>query len=350
MVYLCIELAQLEHEVYLLSHTNEPGTYRRVHNYDYTQNSTRDFYFRHAFDSVVVINASGMGADFRSVLPHTTRLMLWATVDIDQPPLLALLNSKSRTQWDYVIAVCEYQLTRLVNFLHLEASKCLVLRNAISPAFENLFASETQLSESKRAPATPLMVYTSTPFRGLEQLLEIFPRFRKMFPPARLRVYSSMKVYQKSEGQEEQWLVDLYGRCQSTPGIEYIGSLAQPHLAEELRSASILAYPNVFAETSCIAAMEAMASGCLVVTSEFGALPETVNRFSQLVPVAFRSLDDFLQEYYDALAAVFMEFYSHPEGMYKHLWEQVQFTNRAYTWRARALEWMETLHNLGITG
>ena len=88
--------------------------------------------------------------------------------------------------------------------------------------------------------------------------------------------------------------------------------------------------------------MEATASGCLVVTSELGALPETVNRFSQLVPVTFHSVEEFVREYTQSLVAVYTELAMHPETMGTHLWEEVQFANAHYTWGVRAQEWMET--------
>jgi glycosyltransferase involved in cell wall biosynthesis len=100
----------------------------------------------------------------------------------------------------------------------------------------------------------------------------------------RLKVFSSLKVYQVTEERDE-W-EPLYRRCAETAGVEYVGSLTQPELPRELRSVNILAYPNTFAETSCISVMEALASACFVVTSNWGYLPETTAGFAPLIPLS----------------------------------------------------------------
>ncbi len=346
LAYLAIELAGLGHEITLLSNTTQTGTLRGVSCLNYTDQLGTDYLQNQVFDAVVVINATRMGPQFKSCLKEGTPLILWATLDVDQPPLHPLLQKEVRQAWDGIAAVSEYHRLRLVNHLHVDMERVYVLRNAMAPVFENQFKDGADLAQAKRATGAPRLAYTSTPFRGLESLMDLYPRFSQLFPAAVLKVFSSMQVYQKGGNDEEKWLLDLYEKCRNMAGVDYVGSIPQPLLAQELRSTSILAYPSTFSETSSIAVMEAMASGCLVVTSEFGALPETTRRYSQLVPVAFRSIDDFEKEYFNALVAVFMEFYSHPEAMYDHLWEQVCFANQEYTWRQRAHDWVAVLEKM----
>ena len=132
-----------------------------------------------------------------------------------------------------------------------------------------------------RAPSRTdplLLAYTSTPFRGLDLLAGMFPLIPR---PCRLRVFSDMGTY--LTGPSDSQFQALYDQCRNTPGIEHVGTLAQPELAEALRAVSILAYPCTFPETGCIAALEAMAAGCAVVASDLGALAETTAGHALLV-------------------------------------------------------------------
>ena len=346
LAYLAIELAALGHQITLLSNTEDTGMMRGVTCLNYARQIETDYLASQAFDGIVVINATRLGPILKKRLNEGTQLILWATLDVDQPPLHPLLQKEIRQAWDGIAAVSEYHRLRLVNHLHVDMERVHVLRNAMAPVFENQFIDGAELAQVKRATGAPQLAYTSTPFRGLESLMDLYPRFSQFFPASVLKVFSSMQVYQKGGNDEEKWLLDLYEKCRNMPGVMYVGSIPQPQLARELRSTSILAYPSTFSETSSIAVMEAMASGCLVVTSEFGALPETTRRFSQLVPVAFRSVADFEKEFFNALVAVFMEFYSHPEAMYDHLWEQVCFANEQYTWHQRARDWIAVLEKM----
>jgi hypothetical protein len=84
-----------------------------------------------------------------------------------------------------------------------------------------------------------------------------------------------MQVYGMTEADDRRQFHALYEKTKQ-PGVNLVGSLPQLELAARLAQARVLAYPNHYAETFCIAAAEAQAAGCAVVTSDRGALPETV--------------------------------------------------------------------------
>ena len=50
-----------------------------------------------------------------------------------------------------------------------------------------------------------------------------------------------------------------------------------------LKEVHIFSYPSIWIETSCISAIEAMAAGCEVVTTDLGALKETCLPFAKFV-------------------------------------------------------------------
>jgi glycosyltransferase involved in cell wall biosynthesis len=66
--------------------------------------------------------------------------------------------------------------------------------------------------------------------------------------------------------------------------VVYRGSIPNSELRAELPTFDILAYPNTFEETSCIAVIEALSAGLRVVTSNLGALPETTEGWARMYP------------------------------------------------------------------
>jgi len=117
-------------------------------------------------------------------------------------------------------------------------------------------------------------------------------------------------------------------------------------LAEQLRAASVLAYPNTFAETSCIAVLEALASGCRIITSDLGALPETTAGFARLIPINGDSAG-YLNRFIDETVGVLQEFAAaDTAGAERCLRRQVEQINQHSTWPVRAQEWVANLRRL----
>lgn len=129
------------------------------------------------------------------------------------------------------------------------------------------------------------VVYTSSPDRGLDIMLELWPEVRKRVPGAVLcSTYSRWYDIVAEQYPQAAPLRDRIIGLLEQPGVTRIkGGLGQRALAELMRSSLVWAHPSWFTgagaqfhETSCISAMEAQAAGCVVVASNWGALTETV--------------------------------------------------------------------------
>jgi glycosyltransferase involved in cell wall biosynthesis len=215
---------------------------------------------------------------------------LWCQDDADQPFLQGLKDpgvaAKIYESSTAFIMISHFQTARWQDAFAVPGEKLFVSSNGIDlPRFK---IDRTQLARRE-----PHAYFASTPFRGLAGLLEAWPIVRQVIGPrAKLKICSGLAVYGDAETPENQ---ALYDKARTLEGVEYLGSVGQAQLREVAASCRALAYPCTFPETGCIAAMEAMASGCVVVGTALGALPETAWR-NPLVPICENYLDLWIGE------------------------------------------------------
>jgi glycosyltransferase involved in cell wall biosynthesis len=336
VVYLARELAARGHGVTLFNNTTRPGTYSGIECPGIASGIAPDRF--NGFDVAVVMN-SASGLHIRAA-GATLPLALWSQHAADQPAVQPLASAEERLAWDKFFLVSQWQADAYAGTFGIRPQRITVLRNAVSPPFQTL---ERRRPPFFRSGVPPVLAYTSTPFRGLVALLTAFPAIRAAAPDCRLRIYSSMGVYQVPDDDDDYRV--LYDLARALPGSEYVGSLPQTALAEALAEADILAYPNTFAETSCISVMEAMAAGCLVVTSKLGALPETTAGFAILMD-PLPDMVGMAREFAKTLVGAIRTAREKPDQFADGLQRQQHHARTAYSWAARAQEWEQALEQL----
>ncbi|HMA74031.1 MAG TPA: glycosyltransferase family 4 protein [Xanthobacteraceae bacterium] len=342
LCYLAVELARLGHAITVYNGTPAPTEscnvdLRNVH--DILSPGHLN-----AFDAVVALSAA-IGRSLRRDYRVTVPMVLWTQHAYAQPAIRELSRLNERKCWTAFAFVSNWQRERYEKFFWIPREKGRVLRNAVSPAFA---------AGSERAPwfttgGPPVLFYTSTPFRGLDVLLKAFPAIRSAVAGTRLRVFSSMGVYQIPPEKDEYR--DLYDRCRATDGVEYVGSVGQSRLAEELAGGAALAYPSTFAETSCIAVLEAMALGAAVFATRLGALPETSGGLASMID--WQSDEIVLAgQFADMAIEALRLMRSNPAAAEAQRRERIKFIHDNYLWPARANEWAAWLAQLstGKTG
>lgn len=126
------------------------------------------------------------------------------------------------------------------------------------------------------------LIYSSSPDRGLEVLLHIFPKIDSR---------ANLHIFYGFENFGDQSYVDKimnridYLNSKLGNRIHYHGRVGQDRLAEEFLSSSVWAYPSGFSETFCITALEAMAGGAIPLTSNYWGLTDTVKDGGILIDI-----------------------------------------------------------------
>jgi glycosyltransferase involved in cell wall biosynthesis len=165
------------------------------------------------------------------------------------------------------------------NHHSIPTDKCHVVWNGIDhELFKPEFAPKR---ESGR------LIYSSSPDRGLDILLGMWPRLQAEAGAKSLHVFYGFDNWEKAAkatGNRESltWL-SAVKEALKQPGVHYHGRIGQDDLAIEWLKSSLWLYPTYFTETFSISAAEAMAAGVPVVTSAMAGLTTTVGAAGILI-------------------------------------------------------------------
>lgn len=123
-----------------------------------------------------------------------------------------------------------------------------------------------------------MLVNTSSPDRSLDVLPELFKRVKEQVPEARLKWAYGWEIFDNTFSHDEKrmaWKTKILKDMEEA-GIENMGRLSQKECAKLYLEGNILAYPTEFAEIDCITVKKAQACGCMPITTDFGAMQESV--------------------------------------------------------------------------
>ena len=116
-------------------------------------------------------------------------------------------------------------------------------------------------------------IYTSCSERGLKILLELWPQILDNIPDATLVIASYNRFPKNEEEEQLKKIVDAH------ESITHVGNLGVGELYEEMSSSEYWLYPCIFPETSCITALEMLASEVICLYYPCAGLPYTINGY-----------------------------------------------------------------------
>jgi glycosyltransferase involved in cell wall biosynthesis len=249
----------------------------------------------------------------------------------NDPESAHLKNPESRARFAQLAFVSQHQFTTYHMGLGVPYAGSTIMRNAIVP-FEEVTKNK---SEKIR------LIYHTTPHRGLELLIPVFLELVKMRPNLHLDVYSSFSIYGWSE--RDKPYEKLFDICRQHPNITYHGAVSNDRIRAALRAADIFAYPSIWPETSCIAAMEAMSAGVAIVAPDYAALSETLFSYGY----QYRWTEN-VQEHMQIFANVLLNVIDNYQsgGVQMNLEYQKRFADRHYNIESRVNQWKALLDRL----
>ena len=258
--------------------------------------------------------------------------VVWQHLSYDQPNVQYMRDRKFVDSVDYFLYVSHWQYNKFREHYQIPEYKSFIIKNA-TPKFE----VKPKVMDDKIK-----LLYSSTPWRGLAILIKAIDILNKTRDDFELDIYSSTRIYGDMFEQSEKGKFDtLFDKCKNTANVNFRGYGLNEQVRQALQDTHIYVYPSIFEETSCLAVIEAMSAGCHVVTTNYGALPETCGEFATMIEFD-SSVSNLIERYADTLNSVLDNY---KNNLYKEDLElQIKYYEKYYSWNTRIEEWKNFLN------
>lgn len=223
------------------------------------------------------------------------KVILWSGDSFDQSNNELLHDKLTVDNLDAIVLKGEWQKeTWLQNFMHLQNKPIHVIRKGLDVAS---MAKERSVCEA------PRFIHASTAYRGLELFLKLWPKIKEQIPEATLDCYTKTTLYLDNNNQELPYL-SLYQQMEKLPGVTVKEPLPQTEFFKVLPNYYAMLYPNTFEETVCGTALESMASGVPIITSERAGLIETVKDGKGVLIPGNPYSEEYVEKFIDAVVSL----------------------------------------------
>jgi glycosyltransferase involved in cell wall biosynthesis len=258
--------------------------------------------------------------------------VVWQHLSYDQPNVQYMRDRKFVDSVDYFVYVSHWQYNKFREHFQIPEYKSFIIKNA-TYEFEEI---------NRNKGGRVRIAYTSTPWRGLAILIKAIDILNKTRDDFELDIFSSTKIYGDAFEESEKGKFDaLFEKCKNTKNVNLHGYGLNVQIRELLKDTHIYAYPSIFEETSCLSVIEAMSAGCHVVTTNYGALPETCGEFATMIEFD-SSVNNLIERYAQTLNSVIDNY---KNNLYKDDLEmQIKYYKKYYSWNTRIQEWKNFLN------
>ena len=326
VIYLSNYLAKLGWDVEVFNNCLAPGNYNGVEwkgiwEYDRTQPAAVFITWRNALE---IFHA-----------PDGAYNVLWLH-DRQKPEYY---NDEIVNKIDKIFVLSQYHRYDLPE---IPDEKFFITGNGIVPGH---FA--------QKMPRNPFRcVYASSPDRGLDIVLNLWPDIIKEVPEAELHIYYGFgkaydEIHKNNKGMRD-FKSQILNTVEKLPNVFWHGRIGHKELVKEFQQSALWLYPTCFTEISCITAMKCQAAGAIPVTVTLAALNETVQHGYKF---PYRADDKRTQKAWTQRVINLLKNHKEQEDIRK---EMMPWALEKFSWEKIANDWSDcfkaNIRNRGSEG